>query len=100
MKPVILRGGRVIDPMQGLDEPKDVVLADGVVAKLLPPGAAAGGDEIDVSGLIVSPGLIDIHVHLREPGFEYKETIETGSQAAVCRWNHLGRGDAEYETGS
>ena len=81
---IILRGGHLIDPSQGIDEPKDVVIADGKIAKIISPGANASGREIDVTGRIVAPGLVDIHVHLREPGYEYKETIATGAEAAVA----------------
>ena len=84
MTPLILRGGRVLDPVSNRDELADVILADGVVSKIVAPGTAAEGTAVDVSGLLVCPGLIDIHVHLREPGYEYKETIETGTQAAVA----------------
>ena len=84
MKSIILRGGRLIDPASNRDEPADLVISDGVVAKTVAPGAKAKGREIDVTGLIVAPGLVDIHVHLREPGYEYKETIATGADAAVA----------------
>lgn len=85
MRPVLLRGGRVVDPSQGLDAPLDVLLADGAVAELgeglnAPDGAAV----IDVAGGVVAPGLIDLHVHLREPGGEHKETIRTGARAAAA----------------
>lgn len=88
----ILRGGRVIDPSRNIDEPLDILVEEGRianVAKNLPtanPGAKkkAGGEAeiIDLRGMLVVPGLIDMHVHLREPGFEYKETIQSGSEAA------------------
>jgi len=84
METLILRGGRVLDPTQGLDGPADLVLADGAVAEILSPGRAAAGRQVDVTGLLVCPGFIDIHVHLRDPGFEYKETIESGALAAVA----------------
>ena len=82
---ILLRGGRVIDPAQKLDERLDVLIVGGTVARLrstleLPEG----GKEIDVSGLVVSPGLIDVHVHLREPGGEHKETIASGARAAAA----------------
>ena len=81
----LLKSGRVVDPSQGLDEILDLLLVDGIVASI---GKDISGPEdadvIDCSGLIVSPGLIDVHVHLREPGEEHKETIETGVQAAVA----------------
>ena len=81
----LLKGGHVVDPSQGLDEILDVLLADGIVASIgkgIP--APENAEIIDCSSLIVSPGLIDVHVHLREPGEEHKETIATGAQAAVA----------------
>ena len=81
----LLRGGRVVDPSQGLDEILDLLLVDGIVASLGKGISAAEDAEIvDCSNLIVSPGLIDVHVHLREPGEEHKETIASGVQAAVA----------------
>ncbi|HOM07889.1 MAG TPA: dihydroorotase [Syntrophales bacterium] len=83
---LILRGGRVVDPSQNLDEAADIVIDDGHIAAVGPEAAAktSKGIVIDLHGLIVTPGLIDMHVHLREPGFEYKETIRTGSEAACA----------------
>ena len=81
---VLLKGGRVVDPSQQIDAVLDVLLADGLVASigegLSKPEDA---DVVDCSGLLVSPGLIDVHVHLREPGDEHKETIATGARAAA-----------------
>ncbi len=84
MKPIVIRGGRVVDPSQKLDARVDVRLAEGRVAEIgerLDPGDA---EVIDADGLIVAPGLIDLHVHLREPGGEHKETIATGAAAAAA----------------
>ena len=83
---VLLRGGRVVDPSQGLDEVADVLLRDGLVADLGPRLAEGAGDAqvIDCSGLVVSPGFIDVHCHLREPGREDVETIATGARAAAA----------------
>ncbi len=82
---ILIKGGRVIDPANGLDGVADVLLTNGRIAavkpKLEPP---AGAEVIDATGLIVSPGLIDMHVHLREPGSELEETIASGSRAAVA----------------
>jgi dihydroorotase len=84
-KPVVLRGGRVIDPANGLDGVHDVVITDGRVDRVAPPAAPPRGAEvIDVAGKVVCPGFIDIHVHLREPGFEYKETVASGTRAAAA----------------
>ena len=74
---LLIRGGRVIDPASGRDAVADVLVVDGAVAAVGPDAAAGGGDceVIDAAGLWVLPGLIDLHVHLREPGYEYKETV-------------------------
>lgn len=85
MSAVLLAGGRLIDPASGHDGPADVLVRDGVVAAVgADAGAAAGAAErLDCDGLVVCPGFIDLHVHLREPGREDAETIETGSRAAA-----------------
>ena len=84
-RPLLLRGGRVIDPSRKLDAVRDVLVADGKVARL---GESLGAPEdarsIDCAGLLVTPGLIDLHVHLREPGGEHKETIRSGARAAAA----------------
>ena len=74
-----------MDPALGLEEVRDLLVEDGRIVALEPPGAipAEGREVIDARGLVVAPGLIDMHVHLREPGEEYKETIETGTAAAA-----------------
>ena len=82
--PLLIKGGRVIDPSQGMDTIADVLLRDGVVAAVgadLP--AVEGVAVMDAAGLVVCPGFVDVHCHLREPGFEYKETIATGTRAAA-----------------
>lgn len=86
MKPLLIRGGRLIDPASGLDAPSDVLIRDGKIASIENPGAMKAGeaDVLDAKGLVVAPGLIDIHVHLREPGQGYKETIATGTAAAAA----------------
>src|SRR4051812_40438454 len=86
MNAMLLKGGRVIDPASGLDAAADVLIADGKIAAVGPDaGAKASSDaeRVDVSGLVVCPGLIDLHVHLREPGQPAKETIATGTAAAA-----------------
>ena len=79
-----LCGGRVVDPASGRDAPGDVHVRDGLIAAITEPGELpVTGERVDVAGLIVAPGLIDVHVHLREPGFTHKETIASGTRAAV-----------------
>jgi dihydroorotase len=79
-----IAGGRVIDPANGVDRVADVVIRDGVIAALAPAGQGErGGQVIEAGGLLVTPGLVDIHVHLRQPGQDHKETIATGTAAAA-----------------
>ena len=87
MSELLILGGRVVDPASGADGPRDVLLRDGRVAAVEQPGALAGvavAERIDAAGCVVAPGLIDIHVHLREPGQTHKETIRTGTAAAAA----------------
>ena len=82
---ILLRGGRVVDPSEGVDAVLDVLLADGSVARIAEGiDAPEGARAIDCAGLVVTPGLVDVHVHLREPGEEHKETIATGAMAAAA----------------
>lgn len=85
---ILIKTGRVLDPGK-TDLVADMLIIDGKIADIQPPGSQALSQssvdtEIDATGCIVSPGLIDMHVHLREPGHEYKETIESGIQAAAA----------------
>lgn len=81
----LLHGGRVIDPSQGIDRIADLLIDGERIAGIYEPGQAPLADEtIDTAGRVVAPGLIDIHVHLREPGQEYKEDIESGTRAAAA----------------
>lgn len=82
---LLIKGGRVIDPSQGLDDTLDVLVEGGVI-KEIGKGlkAPAGAETIDASGKYVTPGLIDMHVHLRDPGLEYKEDIISGTRAAAA----------------
>lgn len=83
MSALLLFGGRVIDPASGLDQVADVLLKDGRIAAIGTGIAADGAERIDVSGKVVCPGLIDLHVHFREPGQTKKEDILTGSKCAA-----------------
>ncbi len=83
-KTILIRGGRVIDPSQGIDETANVFIADGRIAGLGRNTPTTADEVVDAFEQIVTPGLIDMHVHLREPGFEEKETIATGTAAAAA----------------
>ncbi|HUB51357.1 MAG TPA: amidohydrolase family protein, partial [Terracidiphilus sp.] len=87
MTTLTIRNGHLIDPAAGIDGPKDIFIQNGRVAEIAATGKlklANGAQIIDAKGLTVAPGLIDIHVHLREPGQGYKETIATGTAAAAA----------------
>ncbi len=83
---LLIRNGRVIDPASGTDLQQDLLVEDGLIARSGPrlEGTVAGAEVLDAGGKVVCPGLIDMHVHLREPGYEYKETVETGTRAAAA----------------
>ena len=83
---LVIRGARVLDPREGLDETRDVVVRDGEIAELAAAGAgeAEGAEVIDADGMTVVPAFFDPHVHLRTPGREDKEDVETGSRAAAA----------------
>jgi dihydroorotase len=87
MNDILILNGRLIDPLSRVDALRDLLLRDGRVAAVEMPGTLKGQESaqtIDAKGLIVAPGLIDVHVHLREPGQTYKETIATGTAAAAA----------------
>ena len=94
---LLIRGGRLIDPAAKIDATMDVLLRDGQVVEIAPPGKtrATAHEKIDARGLIVAPGFIDLHVHLREPGQGYKETIATGTASDY----RLGAGISSASTG-
>ena len=86
---IVIKNGRVIDPANSLDEPKDLLIHKGRIKAIESPGSISfeAGEKpsvIDAKGCVVCPGLIDMHVHFREPGFEYKETITSGCQSAAA----------------
>ena len=84
MKKILIKGGRIVDPAQGVDMVGDLLLSEGRVSgieKSIP--SSNGARVIDAVGMVVSPGFIDLHCHLRDPGLEYKETIATGTRAAA-----------------
>ncbi len=87
MSDVLILNGRLVDPATGVDADRDLLLRKGRVAAVEMPGGFAGvtvKETIDAKGMIVAPGLVDVHVHLREPGQTYKETIATGTAAAAA----------------
>ena len=84
MPKLLIRNGRVLDPASNLDRTADVLIADGDIAAIGPDLDRTGAEIFDAGGLVVAPGFIDMHVHLREPGFEHAETIETGARAAAA----------------
>lgn len=85
---VVIRNGTLVDPANTRNAPADVVIEDGCIRGVEPPGSARLSDpsalEVDAQGWIVAPGFVDLHVHFREPGYEYKETVQTGAQSAVA----------------
>lgn len=82
---LLIKGGHLIDPAAKIDAPMDILIEGGRVATVAPPNKIKGADErFDARGLIVAPGFIDLHVHLREPGQAHKETIASGTAAAAA----------------
>ena len=81
---IVIKNGRVVDPASATDRVADVLIVDGLVAGVAPNLSSPHAEVFDATGLIVAPGFIDMHVHLREPGFEHAETIESGSRAAAA----------------
>ena len=84
MTELLICNGTIIDPLQSLEAKRDLLIRDGRVAEITESISTNDAEVFDATGLIVAPGFIDLHVHLREPGFEYKETIESGARAAVA----------------
>jgi len=81
---LLFHGGRIVDPSQGLDGPADLLIENGAISRVGKIARNKSWEFVDVSGLILAPGFVDMHVHLREPGGEGKETIQTGSEAAAA----------------
>ena len=84
MSRLLIKNGHLIEPSSGIDERRDVLIEDGRVAAIEPRVEAADADILDAGDCFVAPGFLDIHVHLREPGIEHAETIETGAKAAAA----------------
>lgn len=84
MKPVVIKNGRVVDPASKLDARRDLLIEDGRIAALDAKLERAGAEVFDAANLVVAPGFIDMHVHLREPGKEGAETISSGARAAAA----------------
>jgi dihydroorotase len=82
--PIVIRNGRVIDPASETDRVADVLIADGRIVGVAPNLIGPACETFDATGMVVAPGFIDMHVHLREPGFEHAETIESGARAAAA----------------
>ncbi|MFN8232777.1 MAG: dihydroorotase [Actinomycetota bacterium] len=81
---LLLRGARLVDPASSFDGAAEVLVDDGVIAEVGAHVDGSGSEVVDCDGLVIAPGLVDLHTHLREPGFEHKETIETGTRAAAA----------------
>ena len=81
--PTLIKNGRVVDPSRGIDRTADVVIEDGRILGVEDGVEKENAEVLDATGLVVCPGFVDLHCHLREPGFEYKETIATGTMAAA-----------------
>ena len=84
MSDILLKNGRIIDPANNRDEIADVLIQNNKIAQIAPHITASDAQTIDVTGKLVTPGLIDMHVHLRDPGFPEKETIQSGCQSAAA----------------
>ena len=84
MDRILVKGGRMIDPASGTDAVKDILVEDGRIARIGNGLSAGDAALVNAEGMLVFPGLVDMHVHLREPGFEHKETIESGTKSAAA----------------
>ena len=84
MEKLLIKGAHVLDPSRGIDAVMDLLIENGHIAALGPPGSLVAEETLDAHGKRVVPGFVDMHTHLREPGYEYKETIRTGTAAAAA----------------
>ena len=80
---LLIRGSHIIDPSQGIDRVGDLLIAEGKIVQIGGTVILSKAQYLDATGLVICPGFIDLHCHLREPGFEDKETIATGTKAAA-----------------
>ncbi len=96
---ILIKNGRVIDPASKMDAIADVLIAEGKIKKVEKEIKDKADREIDARGCLVMPGFVDLHVHLRDPGFEEKETIETGTRAAAKGGVYHHTCHAQYKTG-
>ena len=104
MSDVLIRGGRVLDPASERDELADVWVRGGRIAAIVPPGTvlAEAGPRVPIleaSGLLVCPGFVDLHVSLREPGFEEDECVLTGDSRGAGWWVYHHRGSVGFQSG-
>ena len=99
MSRLVIKGGRVVDPAQDVDRLADIAIEDGVVREIGPEIEGSGSETFDARGLIVAPGFIDMHVHLREPGFEHAETDLKRSARGRGGWIYFDLLHAEYDAG-
>jgi len=96
---ILLKNGHIIEPSSGIDTIADILIVDGIIEKVgskIHSGKSV--QEFELDGKLVAPGFIDMHVHLREPGYEHKETIETGLTAAASGGFYRGLLYAEYKS--
>ena len=94
---ILIKNGRVLDPDTGKDGIYDVLIEDGLIQKVEPKLDETADTEIDAEGCFVMPGLIDLHVHLRDPGLTYKETVESSGSGQRRFYHH--RGHAKHKAG-
>ena len=83
---LLIKNGRVMDPKSGLDQVCDILVQDGKIVEIAPEIKEEGAEIIDATGLVVAPGLVDIHVHFREPGQTHKRRHSYRSTSSSCRW--------------